>query len=53
MLNYIDNYNYSVSGREDIDRELRELNLQAQQGYADYDLYKSIRNYVYKEIKVD
>lgn len=54
MLQYRDNYKYSSADREDIDAELQELYLSIKDNRSDsYSLYKQIRHYIYKEIKID
>lgn len=50
---YIDNYKYSTTDREQIDSELEELYTQIKHGKDTYQMYSQIRNYIYKEIKIE
>lgn len=54
MLEYRDNYKYSSADRQDIDGELEQLYHAIKDNRADsYSLYKQIRHYIYKQIKID
>ena len=53
MLTYRDSYGYSIASREKIDAELQQLLLLCKSGKTDYDLYQQIRQYCFREIKVE
>ena len=53
MLTYRDSYGYSIASREKIDAELQELLMLCKSGITDYDLYQQIRQYCFREIKVE
>lgn len=53
MLQYIDNYKYSSASDETLDSELAELRQLLIQNDDCFELYQSIRNNIYKEIKID
>lgn len=50
---YIDNYKYSIADKEQIDTELEKLHTQIKNGKDTYQMYNHIRNYIYKQIKID
>lgn len=50
---YIDNYKYSTTDKEQIDSELEQLHNQIKNGKDTYQMYSHIRNYIYKQIKID
>lgn len=52
-LSYIDSYQYSKAERENIDQELEELYSELKAGVDVYSLYNQIRQYIYREIKIE
>ena len=50
---YIDGYKYSIAQRQNIEEELKELHTQIKNGKDVYDMYKTIRHFIYKQIKID
>lgn len=52
MLQYRENINYMRQSQFNIDAELDQLKQLCKNGIDDYQLYKQIRNYIYKEIKI-
>ena len=50
---YIDNYKYSTTDKEQIDSELEQLHTQIKNGKDAYQMYNHIRNYIYKQIKIE
>lgn len=52
MLQYQENINYSKPSQYNIDEQLSELTQCCKNGYKEYQIYKQIRNYVYRQIKI-
>lgn len=52
MLEYRQNIQYAVSSGYNIDQQLEELKTLCKKGIDDYQLYKQIRSYVYRQIKI-
>lgn len=50
---YIEGYKYSIAQRQNIEAQLEELHTQIKNGKDVYDMYKQIRHYIYKQIKID
>ena len=53
MLKYLDNYKYSSADSSTIDTQIDELKELIAKGGDAYDIYKSIRQYIYKQIKIE
>ena len=53
MLEYRDNINYYRERPYPIDEQLTQLNELCRDGISDYELYRRIRAYIYKDIKIN
>lgn len=52
MFEYRENINYCQQETYNVDAELQELNALCAKGISDYQLYLTIRQYIYKQLKV-
>lgn len=53
MLKYIDNYNYSSADEETIDEQIEQLINSVKRGSDAFQIYRGIRDRVYREIKIE